>query len=305
MMRRLQMCVSILALCAGAAFAPAVEAQQAVGVNAAIRNSVQTRSGQTAALRPAQLRAGVRMGDQFVTGAQSQVQVLLNDRSTFTVGANARMTVDRFVVAEQGAGGVTASVARGAFRFASGRATRGPSRQAITTPVASIGVRGTIVEGLVGPDVLVMLRGQPGVPAFTGDEETLVLVVLRGPGGGADGFDTPGEVDVEREGVTVRLDQPGMAALATSDGLFGPFFLSDSISAALVAMLLPLPDSGTDSGVGEGAFLSAVVAADDSGWLDDALTSLRPLDGFEPPFTPGDDRNDPDFPFFPPPRPGP
>lgn len=305
MMRRLQTCVSVLALGAGLAFAPTVQAQQAVGVNAAIRNSVQTRTGATAALRPAQLRAGVRMGDQFVTGAQSQVQVLLNDRSTFTVGANARMTVDRFVVAEQGAGGVTASVARGAFRFASGRATRGPSRQAITTPVASIGVRGTIVEGLVGPDVLGMLRAQPGAPVFTGDEETLVLVVLRGPGGGANTFDTPGEVDVEREGVIVRLDQPGMAVLATSDGIFGPFFLPDDVSAALVAMLLPLPDSATDSGAGEGGFLSAAVAADDTDRFRETMTLIDPLGDFEPPFRPGDDRNQGGFPFFPPPRPGP
>ncbi len=79
-----------------------------------------------------------------MTGPQSQVQVLLRDRSTFTVGANARMTVDRFVVSENG--GSAVSVARGAFRFVSGRTARSSSREAISTPVGSIGVRGTILD---------------------------------------------------------------------------------------------------------------------------------------------------------------
>ena len=69
--------VKVLApiVAAGAWFilTPLVHAQDSVGVNAAIRNSVQTRSGTSGALRPAQLRGQVRLGDQFVTGANSQV----------------------------------------------------------------------------------------------------------------------------------------------------------------------------------------------------------------------------------------
>lgn len=281
--------------------APVAQAQD-VGVNAAIRNSVQTRSTATAALRPAQLRAAVRLGDQFVTGAQSQVQVLLRDRSTFTVGPNARMTVDRFVVSDRGGGGMTASVARGAFRFASGRSTRGPSRQAITTPVASIGVRGTIVEGAVGPEVLEVLRSQPGVPAFTGDEETMVLVVLRGPSGGSGGFDTPGGVDLERQGQTFRLDHSGQAYLVTSDGVFGPFFLPDEVSAALAALLLPPPNAATDSG-SDATGTSVAVLADDTGSFSDGFSLSDPLDQYEPLPPANEDGVRKDFPFFPPPRP--
>lgn len=281
--------------------ASGAEAQNAVGVNAAIRNSVQTRSSLTAPLRPAVLRGAVALGDQFVTGANSQVQVLLQDRSTFTVGANARMVVDRFVVADRGAGGVAASVARGAFRFASGRTTRAPARQAISTPVASIGIRGTIVEGVVGPDALAVLRAQPGVPVFTGDEETMVLVVLRGPAGDTRSFDTPGAVEIEREGVFITLDRPGQAVIVTSDGVFGPFYMTDELSIALAALLSPLPGTGGDED--ERLLESAAAAADDPSPFLDESPLPDPVDGFDP-LPPADDtRVQGDFPFFPPVRP--
>jgi len=276
-----------------------VQAQDSVGVNAAIRNSVQTRSGASAPLRAAQLRAPVRLGDQFVTGPQSQVQVLLRDRSTFTVGSNARMTVDRFVVSENG--GSAVSVARGAFRFVSGRTVRSSSREAIGTPVGSIGVRGTIVEGVVGPEILDRLRAQPDVPPFTGDEETMLLVVLRGPAGDAQTFDTPGAVDIERNGVTVSLDRPGQALLVSSDGVFGPFFLPDDISTALGDLLTPAPDGGADAG-GEAIEMAAAVAADDTSVFAESLPPFEPADDYEP--LPLED-DQPGFPFFPPPQPVP
>ncbi|NBB52108.1 hypothetical protein GVN24_27885 [Rhizobium sp. CRIBSB] len=257
---------------------PVASAQEQVGVNAAIRNSVQTRNGTSGALRPAQLRAGVRLGDQFVTGANSQVQVLLRDRSTFTVGANARMTVDRFVV---GSGG-GASVARGAFRFASGSTSRSASsRQAVSTPVASIGVRGTIVEGVVGPDARAILNNQSGVPPFSGDDETAVLIVLRGPSGQAYTFDTPGGVDVEGGGRTVVLDRPGQALIVTDSGSFGPFFLPDDVSSALVGLLTPPAGAGADPGGAEGDFAASAFTEDNT-FPGLPLPQTGPGDVFEP-----------------------
>ena len=134
-------------------FPVAAQAQEAVGVNAAIRNSVRTQPAGESALRPAALRGQVRTGDVFVSGAQSQLQILLRDQSIFTVGSNARVTIDRFVIdTDRRAGGASASVARGAFRFVSGRGGARPG--AVRTPVSSIGVRGTVVEAVVGPDAL-------------------------------------------------------------------------------------------------------------------------------------------------------
>ncbi len=298
-MRTFGTLASTLALCGALVMAAPVQAQDSVGVNAAIRNSVQTRNSASGPLRPAQLRAPVRLGDQFVTGPQSQVQVLLRDRSTFTVGANARMTVDRFVVSENG--GSAVSVARGAFRFVSGRTARSTSREAIGTPVGSIGVRGTIVEGVVGPDILGVLRAQPDVPPFTGDEETMLLVVLRGPAGDARTFDTPGAIDIERNGVTVSLERPGQALLVSSDGVFGPFFLPDDISAALGDLLTPTPDPGADPGGAE-IEIAAAVASDDVTVLAESLPAFDPTEGYEP--TPAEDDQG-GFPFFPPTQPNP
>ena len=298
-MKKFETLAPALAMCGWLIAVVPVQAQDSVGVTAAIRNSVQTRSSNSAPLRPAQLRGAVRLGDQFVTGPQSQVQVLLRDRATFTVGPNARMTVDRFVVSENG--GSAVSVARGAFRFVSGRTGRSASREAIGTPVGSMGIRGTIVEGVVGPDILGLLRAQPEVPPFTGDEETMLLVVLRGPAGDARTFDTPGAVDIERDGVTVSLERPGQALVVSSDGVFGPFFLPDDISAALGDQLTPTPGTGADS-AGGGLEIAAAVASDDVAVLADALPAFDPSEGYEP--VPQEDDQG-DFPFFPPTQPNP
>ncbi|MEY2884980.1 MAG: hypothetical protein RL490_2704, partial [Pseudomonadota bacterium] len=130
---------------------------QAVGTNAAIRNQVTMKTARDAVARPALLRETVSLGDQIASGAASQLQVLLRDQSVFTVGANARMTIDKFVYdPARGASDVAASVARGAFRFMSGRSLgrAGGGSAAVRTPVASIGVRGTIIEGAVGEEAV-------------------------------------------------------------------------------------------------------------------------------------------------------
>src|SRR4051812_18054146 len=67
-----------------------------VGINAAIRNQVRIRGAGSGEERPGVLRAQVMLNDEVRTGAQSQLQILLLDRSIFTVGANARVAVDRF-----------------------------------------------------------------------------------------------------------------------------------------------------------------------------------------------------------------
>lgn len=228
----------------------AAQAQEAVGVNAAIRNSVRTQPVGESALRASALRGQVRTGDVIVSGPQSQLQVLLRDQSIFTVGSNARVTIDRFVIdTDRGAGGASASVARGAFRFVSGRG--GPRAGAVRTPVASIGVRGTVVETVVGPDALFVLEGHPGLPPFAGSPDEATLIVLRGPGPRGSGFDTPGAIDVTSGDSSWTVERPGMAMFAWAGGSFGPFELSDEASARLSALLRAAPTSNTDSGPGD------------------------------------------------------
>ena len=253
------------------------QAQEAVGVNAAIRNSIRTQPVGEAALRAAALRGQVRTGDVFVSGPQSQLQILLRDRSIFTLGSNARVTIDRFVIdTERDAGGASASVARGAFRFVSGRS--GARSGAVRTPVASIGVRGTVVETVVGPDALAVLEGEAGLPPFSGSPDDATLIVLRGPGPRGSGFDTPGAIDVTNGDTVFTLERPGLAMFAWSGGTFGPFELSDEASARLSALLRGGPTSNTDSSPDD--VLSAGLDAGEMGIFVEG--GPNGLDGIEP-----------------------
>ena len=104
------------------AASPVLAQANSVGINAAIRNKVEIRGAATKKVKPAVLRARVFLNDEVQTGTASQLQILLLDRTTFTVGANARVTIDRFVYdPAANSRDVGISVARGAFRFMSGR----------------------------------------------------------------------------------------------------------------------------------------------------------------------------------------
>src|ERR1700678_220013 len=91
-MRRKTMTLIKLALSGTAILAlslSAAQADPAIGTNAAIRNSVQTKASTDPALHPAVVRAPVHIGDVVVSGDKSALQILLVDQSVFTVGANA------------------------------------------------------------------------------------------------------------------------------------------------------------------------------------------------------------------------
>jgi hypothetical protein len=257
---KLKFSAAPLALAAALIAAPlaAFAAGGQIGVNAAIRNSVQMKTSADARPRPAVLREAVHIGDMVSSGPNSALQVLLLDRTVFTIGANARMTIDRFVYdPNRRSSDVAASVAKGSFRFMSGRSLSGQGRSAVTTPVASIGVRGTIFEGAVGPDVLDILAGQPGIPAFSGDPSGATLIILRGPGPNTQGFDKTGAIDVTAGGVTRTLDQPGQAALVWPGQAPIIFFLSDAASQRLSALLLGAPGPNGLPGIGIGPVGSA------------------------------------------------
>lgn len=221
------------------------QAANTVGINAAIRNKVVMRTATDPAPRAAVLKARVSLGDQVQTANASMLQILLLDRSNFTVGSNARVTIDRFVYDPQrSASAVGASVAKGAFRFISGKSVKNmPGKTAITTPVASIGVRGTVFEGAVGPDAARIAGLEPGAAGGKIDPETATLVVLRGPA--ATTTEPGGAIDVTADGETIALDKPGMALFIPGPGQkpIGPFALSDNGLLALHELLRTTPDS--------------------------------------------------------------
>ena len=216
-------------------------APQVVGIAAAIVNDVRIKGAAAAQLRPAAIRQRVALADNVQTGAASQLQLQLLDRSVFTVGANARLTIDRFVYDPGGRSSFGASVAKGAFRFMSGRRGDGKG-SSINTPSASIGIRGTIVDGVVGEEAIAIARGERAIGQnVESDPQSASLVVLRGPGPNRQGTAAVGAISVTAAGTTVELDRPLLAAYVPRRGAapIGPFTISLPGLARLNGLVVP------------------------------------------------------------------
>jgi hypothetical protein len=215
----------------GAAAAPTI-----VGSIAALRNQVSVRAAAAAQPRPAVLSQRVALGSQVQTGERSHMQLLLLDRSSFTVGQNARLTIDRFVYDPAG-GSFSATVAKGALRFMSGGG-HGRGGAQIRTPVATIGIRGTIVDTVVGEQAVEIAKYERALNNVGGDPATASLIVLRGPG---PRDRRPGAISVTAGGKTVDLDRPLLAVYVPRPGAapIGPFTISLPGQAILNDLILP------------------------------------------------------------------
>jgi hypothetical protein len=241
-----------LVAAAGLAIAPAL-AQTPAGVAATVRNKVEIRSATTHRVHAGELGERILMADQVQTGGASLLQILLLDRSTFTVGANARVTIDRFVYdPARNSRAVGVSVAQGAFRFMSGRALGRPSGAVnVRTPVAAIGIRGTIFEGVVGGDAIRIAEDEPAVGRrVKADKDEASLIVLRGPGPRTQGDTIPGAIDVTAGDRTVTLDSPDLAVYVPRAGAppIGPFRLSPDGLEALQDLLRTRPPAPKGGG---------------------------------------------------------
>lgn len=240
----------VLASAFFAAITPAMSLGQDVGITAVVRNDVRVTTPANPVLHKAKVRERIALGNDIITGKSSMTQLLLLDRTSFTVGASARVRIDRFVYdPASNASSVSASVAKGAFRFMSGRALKnGREGSSIKTPVASIGIRGTIVEGVVGEDAIDIAQRE-GVIArnFAADKETASLIVLRGPGRNAEGVQR-GAIDVTVGDQVIPLDEAGLALFVPGPGqaAIGPFMLSQRGISSLRDLLGPRPIPGQD-----------------------------------------------------------
>eukprot|EP01035_Chromulina_nebulosa_P048799 gene48799-66246_t len=107
---------TLLATAALVAASPLPAVAQTVGVNAAVVNDVRMKTDANPSVHRAAVKERVALGNDIATGPASRLQVLLLDHTNFTVGANARLKVDRFVYdPAKSASAVGLSVTRGAF----------------------------------------------------------------------------------------------------------------------------------------------------------------------------------------------
>ncbi|SEH34171.1 transferrin-binding protein-like solute binding protein [Magnetospirillum fulvum] len=181
----------------------------------------------------------IYQGDQIVTGPGGRVQLMLLDQTIITLGENARMTVDEISFGPTAADGkISVGVEQGAFRFISGQVAQArPENVNIRVPMGNIGIRGTIVGGIVSPGA--------------------ILVALLGPGSqtnsasahGAIAVSTPlGTVDITRTGygTTLLLGQPPSPPTVLTPAQIQLLTAPPALSTALPPTPAP-PSSGGGS----------------------------------------------------------
>jgi len=92
----------------------------------------------------------IRKGDRLSTNASGALSVTFDDESTFSLSANASITVDEYVYRKGTRGNAIVSVTRGTVGFAAEQVAKTGDMR-ITTPTAIVGVRGTTGVVEVGP----------------------------------------------------------------------------------------------------------------------------------------------------------
>jgi subtilisin family serine protease len=170
--------------------AQAVAADTKVGVASKVNNQV------TGVVRgaPVPLSDGSDVfGDQMVrTGDASAAQLIFLDQTNFQLGPNSEVVLDKFVYdRDKATGEVVIKVSRGIFRFVTGSLT--PGSYQIKTPVATIGVRGTILDLLLEDNkmTLLLVKGASDITMPAGTVVSLTepgTAVVVYPGGR---FDAP------------------------------------------------------------------------------------------------------------------
>jgi hypothetical protein len=117
-------------------------AQEAIGAVSRIQGQVSgTSGGVTEAL---DLKSSVFLNEVVSTGEAARLEVTFSDGTQLTLGELAKLTLDTFVFNPTAGSRTIKFGVIGAFRFLSGQVAKLASSDVrVTTPVATIGIRGT------------------------------------------------------------------------------------------------------------------------------------------------------------------
>ena len=148
----------------------------AIAVLAASPLSAQTRVGEAAVVKNEVLRVAasatsrINVGDGLLrdeivrTGLDSAARLVISDSTNLSLGANASLKLDRTVFDDETHyRDVAVRLTAGAFRFVTGHSEKAAYK--ITTPLATIGVRGTTLDILSqrGQTIVNLREGQASV----------------------------------------------------------------------------------------------------------------------------------------------
>ena len=132
-----------LSLAVAAAITPA--AADKVGVAAAVKPDAFSS---LAGAPQSQLNIGksIFFNERIKTTDSGLVQVLLVDGSTFTVGPDSDLVINKFVYdPNKGTGQIAASFSKGVMRFVGGKISKSDNAVTINTPAGAMAVRGCII----------------------------------------------------------------------------------------------------------------------------------------------------------------
>lgn len=118
-------------------------AQQRIGEASSVRNQVsRVSAGGSVGLSSG---GSVFRNETVRTGRQSSAKLVFLDQTNLAIGPTSSVVLDRFVFSGGGsAQAVSVNLARGVFRFTTGVLDKRAYK--INTPVATIGVRGTVLD---------------------------------------------------------------------------------------------------------------------------------------------------------------
>lgn len=151
-MKTLTFAAAYLSLCFTTAVFSA-EAGKAVGVNP----DASARQG--SADRTLVVGADVSVGEQVITGPSGRVQLLFSDNTRIVVGPGSALRIESYLLNGSRADKFAVNALAGTFRFISGNSAK--PAYSITTPTASIAVRGTEFD-------IAVTRGQTQVMLYEG-----------------------------------------------------------------------------------------------------------------------------------------
>lgn len=139
-----------------------------IGVTSAVNPSaVGTAPGQ--GTRTLFLGKNVVFNERIKTSRGGLVQLLFLDGSAFTVGENSELVIDKYIYdPNKKTGKIAVNVVKGVFRFVGGRLSKAKGGVTIKTSTATIGIRGGVMTGDVGP------RGTGSTFSFLFGDEMVV-----------------------------------------------------------------------------------------------------------------------------------
>lgn len=135
---------------------------------------------------PAAAQTQVAVQGQTVSTGGTGQQILFRDKTSISAGANTTVTVKRANYdSATGSPNVVIEVTKGAFRYVTGDQT---GSHTVKTPLSTVGVRGTVIEGYVdvrGYEVFVLIEGAFEVCTSAGCQQVTVpgtFVVVKPDG---------------------------------------------------------------------------------------------------------------------------